>query len=121
MPIRTVLVIDDSPTDRHFIAELLVAGGYEVQTAESAEEAYVRIRERRPDLVLMDIVMPGENGFEATRELQRGDDTRDIPIIICTSKRQPSDRVWGMRQGAREFIVKPIRRQELLAKIAALG
>jgi twitching motility two-component system response regulator PilH len=121
MPIRTVMVVDDSPTDRHFLAEILTGHGYEVVAVESAEEAHARIRESRPDLVLMDIVMPGQNGFQATRELVRGENTRDIPIIICTSKSQPTDRIWGMRQGARDYIVKPIQRDELLNKIAALG
>lgn len=121
MPIRTVMVVDDSPTDRHYLTEILQDQGFEVIAVESAEQAHVRIRETRPDLVLMDIVMPGQNGFQATRDLARADDTHDIPIIICTSKNQPTDRIWGLRQGAREFIVKPIKREELLAKIAALG
>jgi twitching motility two-component system response regulator PilH len=121
MAIRTVMVVDDSPTDRHYLAEILTGHGYEVVPVESAEEAHARIRESRPDLVLMDIVMPGQNGFQATRELARDENTRDIPIIICTSKSQPTDRIWGLRQGARDFIVKPIQREELLDKIAALG
>jgi len=121
MPVRTVMVVDDSPTDRHFLSELLAGAGYEVIAVDSAEQAHVRIRESRPDLVLMDIVMPGQNGFQATRELARGETTKAIPIIICTSKRQATDRIWGMRQGARDYVVKPIDRQELLDKIAALG
>ena len=121
MAIRTVMVVDDSPTDRHYLAEILTGHGYEVVAVESAEEAHARIGESRPDLVLMDIVMPGQNGFQATRELARDENTRDIPIIICTSKSQPTDRIWGLRQGARDFIVKPIQREELLDKIAALG
>jgi twitching motility two-component system response regulator PilH len=115
------MVVDDSPTDRHFLTEILTAHGYEVIAVESAEQAHARIRETRPDVVLMDIVMPGQNGFQATRELARGEHTRDIPIIICTSKSQPTDRIWGLRQGARDYIVKPIEREALLRKIAALG
>ena len=75
----------------------------------------------KPDLVLMDVVMPGQNGFQATRELSRNEATRSIPITICTSKRQETDRVWGMRQGARDYIVKPIVEADLLARIQALG
>jgi len=121
MPIRTIMVVDDSPTDRFYLTEILQSQGFEVIAVESAEQAHARIREAPPDLVLMDIVMPGQNGFQATRDLTRGDDTHDIPVIICTSKNQPTDRIWGLRQGARDFIVKPIKRDELLAKIAALG
>jgi twitching motility two-component system response regulator PilH len=121
MPIRTILVVDDSPTDRHYLTELLAGSGFAVDAVESAEQAHARIREARPDLVLMDIVMPGQNGFQATRELARGDATRGIPIIICTSKSQPTDRIWGLRQGAADYLVKPIDRRELLDKIAALG
>jgi twitching motility two-component system response regulator PilH len=69
----------------------------------------------------MDIVMPGLNGFQATRAISRDPDTAAIPVIICTSKSQETDRIWGLRQGARGFIVKPIQRDELLAQIAALG
>ena len=121
MPIHTVMVVDDSDTDRHYISESLADEGYQVVAVDSAEAAHARIRETRPDLVLMDIVMPGQDGYQAIRELARGQETRDIPVIICTSKTQPSDRVWGMRQGAREYITKPIQRAELLGKIAALG
>jgi len=120
MPIRTIMVVDDSPTDRYFLTELLSANGYEVIAVESAEAAHELIRSSRPDLVLMDIVMPGQNGFQATREITRAEATRDIPVIVCTSKTQPTDRIWSLRQGARDFIVKPIKREELLSKIAAL-
>lgn len=121
MPIRRILVVDDSPTDRHFIMEMLARQGYEVFPAESAEQARATIGQTRPDLVLMDVVMPGQNGFQATREFARDETTRAIPVIICTSKNQPTDRIWGLRQGARDYIVKPINQQELLDKIAALG
>ena len=121
MPIRNILVVEDSPTDRQFLAEILTSGGYHVSAVASAEEARAQIRDQRPDLVLMDIVMPGENGFQATRALTRDEATRDIPIILCTSKGQPTDRIWGMRQGARDFVVKPVRRDDLLSRIAALG
>src|SRR6185295_17846874 len=121
MPIKNILVVDDSPTDRHFLTELLTKSGYQVSAAESAEEALAKAKQVQPDLVLMDIVMPGLNGYQATRELSKDEKTKHIPVIICTSKGQETDRVWGMRQGARDYIVKPIKQAELLAKIQALG
>ena len=121
MPIKTILVVDDSPTDRQYLSDILAKSGYQVSTAESAEEALDKVRRERPDLVLMDVVMPGQNGYQATRALSKDSATKDIPIIICTTKGQETDRVWGMRQGARDYIVKPVSQADLLAKIAALG
>lgn len=121
MPIRTVMIVDDSETDRHFMTTILETAGYQVVAVDSAEAARARIQESPPDLVLMDILMPGQDGYQAIRELTRSEETRAIPIFICSSKTQPSDRVWGLRQGAREYITKPVQRDELLGKIAALG
>jgi twitching motility two-component system response regulator PilH len=121
MPIKSILVVDDSPTDRQHLTDILAKNGYKVTTAESAEEAIVKVKQLKPDLVLMDVVMPGQNGFQATRELSKDDATKHIPVIICTTKGQETDKVWGMRQGARDYIVKPISQADLLAKISALG
>ena len=121
MAIKKILVVDDSPTDRQFLSEVLSKNGFSVSTAESAEDAMVKVKQSPPDLVLMDVVLPGQNGFQATRMLARDDSTKHIPVIICTSKAQETDKVWGMRQGARDYIVKPINQADLLAKIAALG
>ena len=121
MTIKNVLVVDDSPTDRQYLSDILAKNGYKVTTAESAEEALAKVKELRPDLVLMDVVMPGQNGFQATRTLTRDESTKHIPVIICTSKGQETDKVWGMRQGARDYIVKPVAAADLLAKISALG
>ncbi len=120
MTIKKILVVDDSPTERHVMKTLLTGGGYEVITAESGEEAIAKARSELPDLVLMDIVMPGLNGYQATRTLSRDQVTRNIPIIVCTTKGQETDRIWGLRQGAQDYLVKPVNGQELLAKIAAL-
>jgi twitching motility two-component system response regulator PilH len=100
---------------------MLSRNGFKVSTAESAEDALAKVRQQRPDLVLMDVVMPGQNGFQATRTLTRDEATKDIPVILCTSKGQETDKVWGMRQGARDYVVKPVVQADLLAKIAALG
>lgn len=121
MAIKKILVVDDSPTDRQFLSELLSKNGFSVATAESAEDAMAKVKQSRPDLVLMDVVLPGQNGFQATRTLTRDESTKNIPVILCTSKGQETDKVWGMRQGARDYIVKPVNQADLLAKIAALG
>ncbi|MCE9570022.1 MAG: response regulator [Rhodocyclales bacterium] len=118
---KTVLIIDDSPTERHILSQLLLSGGYEVSTAESGEEGIERAKQIKPDLILMDVVMPGTNGFQATRALSRDEATKSIPVIICTTKDQETDKVWGMRQGAQDYVTKPVDGPALLAKIAALG
>lgn len=121
MTIQKILLVDDSKTELHYLSDLLGKRGYLVRTAENGEEAMRRLGEETPDLILMDVVMPGQNGFQVTRAISRNPDTQDVPIIICTSKGQETDRIWGLRQGARDYIVKPVDPQELLAKIAALG
>jgi twitching motility two-component system response regulator PilH len=121
MPIKNILVVDDSPTDRQYLSELLAKNGYKVSTAASADEAFAKVKQAKPDLVLMDIVMPGQNGFQATRALATDEATKNIPIIICSTKGQDTDKVWGMRQGAKDYVVKPVKPADLLAKISALG
>jgi twitching motility two-component system response regulator PilH len=121
MAITKILVVDDSPTDRQHLSEMLSKNGFKVSTAESAEDAMAKVKQSRPDLVLMDVVMPGQNGFQATRALTRDESTKNIPVILCSSKGQETDKVWGLRQGARDYVVKPVNPADLLAKIAALG
>ena len=121
MPIQKILVVDDSPTERYFLTDVLIKHGFSVSTAENGEEALQKIKADMPQLILMDIVMPGQNGFQVTRAISRDPAMVGVPIIICTSKSQETDRIWGLRQGARDYIVKPVDPQELLAKIAALG
>lgn len=121
MPIRKVLVVDDSKTELMFMTDLLQKNGFSVKTAENAEDAFRRLAEEKPDLILMDVVMPGQNGFQLTRAITRDPLYTDVPIIMCTSKNQETDRVWGMRQGARDYITKPVDASELMSKIKALG
>jgi twitching motility two-component system response regulator PilH len=121
MAIQKILVVDDSPTERYFLTDILIKNGFSVSTAENGEEALLKVKADKPQLILMDVVMPGQNGFQITRAISRDPETEDVPIIICTSKGQETDRIWGLRQGARDYIVKPVDPKELLAKIAALG
>jgi twitching motility two-component system response regulator PilH len=120
MNIKTVLVVDDSATERFFLTDILRKNGYGVLAATNAEEGLAIAKREKPDLILMDVVMPGLNGFQATRMLSRDADTKDIPVIICTSKGQDTDRIWGLRQGAVEYLVKPIEAEKLIAKIMSL-
>ncbi|GAC1527560.1 MAG: response regulator transcription factor [Ramlibacter sp.] len=121
MAIQKVLVVDDSKTELMFMTDLLQKNGFKVRTAENAEDAFRRLADEKPDLILMDVVMPGQNGFQLTRAITRDPLYADVPIIMCTSKNQETDRVWGMRQGARDYITKPVDSDELMAKIKALG
>ncbi len=121
MPIQKILLVDDSKTELHHLSDLLTKRGYQVRTAENGEEALRRLAEDKPDLILMDVVMPGQNGFQLTRAITRDPDFADVPVIICTSKNQETDKVWGMRQGARDYVVKPVNADELVAKIKAFG
>ena len=121
MPIHNVLVVDDSKTELMYLSEMLKKAGYAVTTAENAEDAQRRLEQAKPDLILMDVVMPGQNGFQLTRAISRDPRYADVPIIMCTSKNQETDRVWGMRQGARDYITKPVNADELQAKIDALN
>jgi twitching motility two-component system response regulator PilH len=121
MPVRKILVVDDSPTDRQFLLETLAKKGYQVVTADSGEDAIVKAKTEQPDLILMDVVMPGLNGYQATRTITRDDATKHIPVIMCTSKTAETDKIWGMRQGANDYLTKPIDSGQLLAKISQLS
>lgn len=121
MPISKVLVVDDSPTERHVMKEFLLKQGYQVVIAETGEEGVEKAKQEMPDLIIMDVVMPGLNGFQACRAISKEDATKDIPVILCTTKNQETDKVWGMRQGARDYVTKPVDQDALLQKIRALG
>ena len=113
----TILIIDDSPTELHLFQNMLEKSGFETLVADSGEDGIRQAEALRPDCILMDIVMPGMNGFQATRKLTRDPRTSSIPVIMVTTKDQETDKIWGMRQGAVEYIVKPIGQKELAAKI----
>lgn len=109
-----VLIVDDSPTEVHVLQSLLEKNGHEVVVANSGEEGIVVAKETLPDVVLMDVVMPGMNGFQATRQLSKQAETAHIPVIIVTTKDQETDKVWAKRQGATDYIVKPVQEKALV-------
>lgn len=112
-----VLIVDDSPTETHKMTAILGKHGHEVITAESGEEGVSKAKKELPDVVLMDIVMPGLNGFQATRQLSKAAETSHIPVIIVTTKDQATDRLWGERQGAKGYLTKPIQDSVLMGAI----
>jgi twitching motility two-component system response regulator PilH len=99
---------------------VLEKNGHEVLNAENGADGVAVARQELPDLVLMDIVMPGLNGFQATRQLTRNPETKNIPVVIVTTKDQETDRVWGKRQGASGYLVKPVSENRLLSEISSL-
>ena len=110
-----VLIVDDSPTEVHVMRQALRRHGFDTAVAGDGAEGIRLALELKPDLILMDVVMPGLNGFQATRQLSKDPETADIPIIMVTTKGQETDRIWGMRQGAVDYIVKPFTDSELVA------
>ena len=116
-----ILIIEDSPTDTRVFSQMLERGGHTVSAAASAEDGIAVAEAELPDLILMDVILPGMSGFQATRSLSRSPKTQHIPIIIVSTKGMETDRVWGLRQGAKDYVVKPVQAEELLAKIKALG
>lgn len=121
MPIHNILVVDDSKTELAYLNGILTQSGYAVRTAGNAEQAIQKLEDTVPDLILMDVIMPGMNGFQLTRMLKQKPEYANIPVIMCTSKDQPTDRFWGMRQGATDYLVKPVDAKALIAKIVSLG
>ncbi|MDP6675137.1 MAG: response regulator [Gammaproteobacteria bacterium] len=112
-----VLIVDDSPTEQHVISKALEKHGFETVVASDGEEAIEIAELRLPDLILMDIVMPGMNGFQATRQLAKNPMTASIPVVMVTSKDQETDKVWGLRQGAVEYLMKPIDDAALVSAV----
>lgn len=117
MSVKKIMVVDDSPTQRYFLMDLLTKNGYNVVAVETGEEALSKVKQEAPNLIIMDVVMPGQNGFQTTRAITKDPETENIPVIMCTSKSQETDKIWGLRQGARDFMVKPVDPDELLKKI----
>lgn len=121
MAIKKIMVVDDSPTERAYMEGVLKKRGFEVVLVDSGESAIERSKSDQPDLILMDVVMPGLNGFQATRAITREETTKHIPVIICTTKDQETDKIWGLRQGAKDYVTKPLNEADLIEKIKALS
>jgi len=120
MAIKNILVVDDSETDRFILTEMLEKKGFSVAVAVSGEDCLEQVKQNMPDLVVMDVIMPGLNGFQTTRALSKDPLTAHVPVIMCTGKEQATDRMWALRQGAKECVIKPVQAEELVSKIAAL-
>ncbi|WP_455198532.1 response regulator transcription factor [Kaarinaea lacus] len=115
-----ILIVDDSPTETHVLTSMLEKNGHAVSTASSGEEGVEKAKAEKPDLILMDVVMPGMNGFQAARQISTEPETESIPIIIVSTKDQETDKMWGLRQGAKDYVTKPANEKELIGKINAL-
>ena len=109
-----ILIVDDSPTETFRFREILTKHGFEVLEASNGADGVTMAQAELPDMVLMDVVMPGVNGFQATRQIARNTSTKHIPIVIVSTKDQATDRVWGKRQGARDYLTKPVDEQQLI-------
>ena len=110
---KLILVVDDSPTDRSIAASACKAKGFNVITAEDGEDAMKKVLEIKPDLILLDVILPGKNGFQVCRQLKSSPETAEIKVIMVTSKSQDSDRFWGIKQGADGYLTKPFTEEEL--------
>ena len=121
MPIQKILVVDDSKTEQMYISDILRKNGYQVTTADDADQAMASMVADKPDLVLLDVVMPGKNGFQLARSISRDPLYAQIPIIMCSSKGQETDRMWGLRQGAKDYITKPVNYESFANAIRQLG
>jgi len=114
-----VLIVDDSPTEQHIFCAALERSGHDTIVANDGEEAIATAEQARPEVIVMDVVMPGMNGFQATRRLSKNPATAHIPVVIVSGKGQETDRIWGLRQGATQYLVKPVDAKMLLAAVEA--
>jgi twitching motility two-component system response regulator PilH len=115
-----ILIVDDSPTDAYLVKNILEGQGYQTTEASNGEEGIQKAKELKPNLIIMDVVMPGLNGFQATRKITKSPDTSLIPVVIVSSKNMESDRAWGIMQGAKDFLVKPVKQDELIQTVKKL-
>ncbi len=115
-----ILIVDDSASHNQAAAQILQRHGYEVLKAKDAEQGFALATQHKPDLILMDVVMPGVNGFEATRGLRSDELTKTIPVVLLSSKQGMADKQWGLRQGAKAYLVKPVQEQALLETVQAI-
>jgi twitching motility two-component system response regulator PilH len=117
---KKILVVDDSPTELRLVSSALQGKGFEVITATDGEEALDKAVREMPELIVLDIVLPKKNGFQVCRQLKTAPNTRDIKILLLSSKSQDSDRFWGMKQGADGYVTKPFDDADLLQTVGSL-
>ncbi len=117
---RTVLVVDDGPAELELICRYLREGGYTVISTTDAKDALEKAESQKPDLVVTDVVMPGMSGFELCRSLKKNEATQQLPVVICTSKNQDLDKLWGKKQGADAYVTKPFTREDLLQAVQSV-
>jgi two-component system, chemotaxis family, response regulator PixH len=116
-PMKTILVVDDTPSELELMTRFLKESGYSVIVATDAKEAMTKATDFKPDAVVTDVVMPGMSGFELCRTLKKNEATQNMPIVVCTSKNQDLDRLWGMKQGADVYVTKPFTQDELVKAV----
>jgi twitching motility two-component system response regulator PilH len=121
MAIKNIMVVDDSATDRFVLVEMLQNQGFNCTQAVDAEDCLARIEAEQPDLVMMDILMPGQNGFQATRAISKNIAISHIPVVLYSGKSQATDKAWGLKMGAVDCLAKPVIEAELMALIQQLG
>ena len=121
MAIRKVLVVDESATDLKNLEQIVSAGGYQVITAKSGDEAVAKAKSERPDAVMMDVIMDGMNGFQACRKITSDPDTKNIPVILVSSKGEKTDKIWGAEQGAKGYVTKPYTKEQILNELKTLN
>ncbi|MEM7118460.1 MAG: response regulator [Chloroflexota bacterium] len=117
---KKILVVEDSPTHRNLITMPLNRKGYRVSTVDNGEDALVLASQEKPDLIVLDVILPKKNGFQVCRQLKMSPMTKDIKVLMLTSKDQSSDRFWGLRQGADDYMTKPFKEAELVAAVSRL-
>ena len=118
---KTILVVDDTPSQLELMAQYLKEDGFSVITATDAKEAIGKATDYKPDAIVTDVVMPGMSGFELCRTLKKTEATQKMPIVVCTSKNQELDRLWGMKQGADVYITKPFTKDELVRAVKSVA
>ncbi|MEO5671050.1 MAG: response regulator [Ramlibacter sp.] len=117
---RNILIVEDNQVDRTRLEKLLGTAGYLVSTAENGEQAIASVKRSKPDAILMDVNMPGMDGFAATRALRGDADTKDIPVVLVTAKDQKADKAWGQMLGAKGYVTKPYTDDQVLSQLRAL-
>lgn len=117
---KKVLIVDDSAVERQILKDIVSKLGFSIVEAENGEDGIKMAIEHEPNLILMDVVMPGINGFQATKQITNNEKLKNVPVIMCTSKNQETDKIWGARQGAKAYVVKPINKEQLVTEIQKL-